>query len=98
MSRPLRIEWRAGGWYHLTARGNERRPIFLDNRDRAHFCELLSQIVERFRVRLHAFVLMDNHYHVTWRARTHLTPALSPHPMGGEGETFSRHLFRGEWS
>ncbi len=26
-----------------------------------------------------------------WRTRTHLTPALSPHPMGGEGESFSRH-------
>lgn len=63
MSRPLRIE-RAGGWYHLTARGNERRPVFRDNRDRAHFCDLLGEMVTRFRVRLHAFVLMDNHYHL----------------------------------
>jgi len=63
MSRPLRIE-RAGGWYHLTARGNERRPIFRDNRDRAHFCELLGEMVNRFGIGLHAFVLMDNHYHL----------------------------------
>ena len=63
MSRPLRIE-HAGGWYHLTARGNERRAIFRDNQDRAHFCQLLGQMVELFRVRLHAFVLMDNHYHL----------------------------------
>lgn len=63
MSRPLRIE-RAGGWYHMTARGNERRPIFRDDRDRAHFCNLLGEMVNRFRVRLHAFVLMDNHYHL----------------------------------
>jgi REP element-mobilizing transposase RayT len=63
VSRPLRIE-RVGGWYHLTARGNERRAIFRDNRDRAHFCELLGQMVGLFRVRLHAFVLMDNHYHL----------------------------------
>jgi putative transposase len=63
MSRPLRIE-RAGGWYHLTARGNERRPIFRDNRDRVHFCDLLGEMVDRFRVRLHAFVLMNNHYHL----------------------------------
>ena len=41
MSRPLRIE-RAGGWYHLTGRGNERRAIFRDHRDRQHFCELLA--------------------------------------------------------
>ena len=46
------------------SRGNERRPIFRDNRDRAHFCDLLGEMVARFRVRLHAFVLMDNHYHL----------------------------------
>ena len=63
MSRPLRIE-RAGGWYHVTARGNECRPIFRDHRDRAHFCELLGEMVSRFRTRLHGYVLMDNHYHL----------------------------------
>ena len=42
MARPLRIE-RVGGWYHVTGRGNERRPIFRDNRDRQHFCELLAE-------------------------------------------------------
>jgi putative transposase len=63
MARPLRIE-RAGGWYHITARGNERRPIFRDDRDRQHFCELLGEWVSRFCVHLHAFVLMDNHYHL----------------------------------
>jgi putative transposase len=63
MSRPLRIE-RAGGWYHVTSRGNERRAIFRDNQDRVHFCELLGEMVARFRVHLHAYVLMDNHYHL----------------------------------
>ena len=63
MARPLRIE-RAGGWYHVTGRGNERRAIYRDNRDREHFCGLLAEMAGRFRVRLHAFVLMDNHYHL----------------------------------
>src|SRR5438046_717770 len=30
MARPLRIE-RAGGWYHITGRGNERRLIYRDD-------------------------------------------------------------------
>jgi putative transposase len=63
MARPLRIE-RPGGWYHVTARGNERRAIYRDDRDRNHFCELLAEMVFRFRVRLHAYVLMENHYHL----------------------------------
>ena len=63
MARPLRIE-RAGGWYHITARGNERKAIYRDNKDRWHFCELLAEMVGRYRVALHAYELMDNHYHL----------------------------------
>ena len=68
VSRPLRIE-RAGGWYHVTARGNERRPIYRDARHRRHFCELLAELVPRFHLRLHCFVLMDNHYHLLLELR-----------------------------
>ena len=63
MARPLRIDY-AGGWYHLTSRGNERRRIYRDDGDRAHFLELLEELVLRFRWRLHAYVLMENHYHL----------------------------------
>jgi len=41
MGRTLRIE-RAGGWYHVTRRGNERRETFEMTGDRSHFLELLS--------------------------------------------------------
>src|SRR5256885_16613779 len=63
MARPLRIE-RIGCWYHLTARGNERRDIFRDDRDRRHFLELLEEAVSMFAVGLHAYLLMSNHYHL----------------------------------
>ncbi len=63
MARPLRIE-KAGGWYHVTARGNKRKRIYRDDRDRQHFLELIEEMVLRFRVRLHCYVLMDDHYHL----------------------------------
>ncbi len=63
MARPLRIDI-PGGWYHITGRGNNRQAIFLDDRDRRHFLELLEAMRERYRVRLHAYVLMGNHYHL----------------------------------
>ena len=63
MARPLRIE-KVGGWYHITARGNERKPIFRNDADRRHFLEAVTEMVGRFRLCLHCFVLMDNHYHL----------------------------------
>jgi putative transposase len=63
MARPLRIE-RPGGRYHVTARGNDRKAVYRHDSDRFHFLELLSEATERFVVRIHAYVLMDNHFHL----------------------------------
>lgn len=63
MTRPLRINL-AGGWYHVTARGNNRQTIYEDDRDRQHFMGLIGAMAERYGVRIHAYVLMTNHYHV----------------------------------
>ena len=63
MSRPIRIEF-AGAFYHVTARGNERKKIFLSQRDYARFKEYLEIARERFGCVLHAYVLMGNHYHL----------------------------------
>ena len=49
MARPVRVNV-AGGWYHVTARGIERRAIFEDGRDHKHFLELLSAMTERYGV------------------------------------------------
>ena len=63
MPRQLRHDVE-GGWYHITTRGMRRQEIFEADRDREHFVELLSEMVERYGVILHAYVLMDNHYHL----------------------------------
>jgi REP element-mobilizing transposase RayT len=65
------------GWYHVTARGNERRAIFRDDSDRKHWLALLEQWAERFEMRIHVYVLMDNHYHLLLETRTaNLTQAM----------------------
>jgi REP element-mobilizing transposase RayT len=48
----------------VTSRGNERRNIFRDDRDRVRFLELVAEMIGSFGVLLHAYVLMDNHYHL----------------------------------
>ncbi|MGD0958784.1 MAG: transposase [Methylomonas sp.] len=63
MSRPLRIEF-AGGLYHVTSRGDGREAIYLTDQDRLLFLELLGNVVETYNWAVHAYCLMDNHYHL----------------------------------
>jgi len=63
MSRPIWINL-DGVWYHVTARGIERRVIFTGAAEYCHFQDLLADLAERFRIRIHAFVLMPNHFHL----------------------------------
>lgn len=63
MARPLRLQF-PGGIYHVTARGNDRQLIFADDADRSRFLIVLASVVERYRVRCHAYCLMGNHYHL----------------------------------
>lgn len=62
MARPIRVEF-AGAVYHVMARGNEHREVFRDDKDRQRFLETVEEMVERFGTRVHAYVLMPNHYH-----------------------------------
>ncbi|MGD2124934.1 MAG: transposase, partial [Desulfobacteraceae bacterium] len=63
MARPLRIQY-PGAWYHVTSRGNEKRRIFADNRDKVKFLKILSATKDLYGVEVHAYVLMDNHFHL----------------------------------
>ena len=63
MARPLRIEY-AGAVYHVMARGNQGRAIFHDDQDRRRFLETLGEACEKTGWRVHAYVLMGNHYHL----------------------------------
>jgi REP element-mobilizing transposase RayT len=63
MARPLRIVY-PGALYHVTARGNERRKIFLSQQDYRKFLSYLTEALHKYGVMLHAFTLMGNHYHL----------------------------------
>ena len=63
MARSLRIEY-PGAVYHVMARGNQGRPIFRDNADRKLWLETLGEACLKTGWRVHAYVLMGNHYHL----------------------------------
>jgi REP element-mobilizing transposase RayT len=63
MARPLRIEYE-GALYHITSRGNEKKEIFKNDTDRRRFLSYLQDIHQRFNIIVHAWCLMNNHYHL----------------------------------
>ncbi|WP_306532555.1 transposase [Geobacter sp.] len=63
MARPLRIEY-PGAFYHVTARGNEQKDIFKSKGDRGKFLSYLEGATERYGAVIHAYCLMNNHYHL----------------------------------
>jgi len=63
MSRSLRIEY-PGAFYHVTARGNERKTIFKATEHYEKFIGYLESATERYGAKVHCFCLMPNHYHL----------------------------------
>ena len=79
MARPLRIQY-TGAAYHVVCRGDDRKPVFHDDRDRHRFIEILNQSLKTYSVTLYCYVLMDNHFHFFLET-----------PLGNLSE-FMRHL------
>jgi REP element-mobilizing transposase RayT len=63
MARPLRIQF-PGAIYHITTRGNEKRPIFFEERDYLKLIEILSEAKTKYLIKIYSYVLMPNHYHL----------------------------------
>jgi len=63
MARPYRIQVE-DGFYHVTSRGDDRKPIYKSERDYEKFLEYLVEAKEKFKFYVHAYCLMTNHYHL----------------------------------
>ena len=63
MARPQRLEF-PGAIYHVTSRGSEQQTIFAGAEDREFFLDTLARVAARFNWLVHAYCLMDNHYHL----------------------------------
>lgn len=50
--------------HHVIQRGNNRQAVFLSDADRACFLNLLVDAAQAHGCALHAFVLLDNHFHL----------------------------------
>jgi len=63
MPRPFRLDYQ-GAWHHVMNRGAGHDAIFRDTLDRIIFLDLLQFAANRNLVRIHAYCLMGNHFHL----------------------------------
>jgi REP element-mobilizing transposase RayT len=102
MARPLRITF-PGAFYHVTSRGNEQKAVFKSKRDREKFLDYLASATERYNAAVHAFCLMDNHYHLLLETPSANLPQIMRHINGAYTTYFnikrgrSGHLFQGRY-
>ena len=67
MARPPRVDY-PGAWHHVMNRGARREALFADDDHVGAFRSALANVVSRFSIELHAYVLMPNHYHLLFRS------------------------------
>jgi len=102
MARPKRILLQ-NAVYHVTSRGNERQKIVRDDKDRWVFLRVLAEALEEHRVLLHAWVLMDNHFHLVVETPEKNLPTFMAHLNGLYTQKFniryhrSGHLYQGRY-
>src|SRR3970282_2542736 len=102
MARPLRIEY-PGAYYHIMNRGLSRRDIFLEDKGREQFLDLLSDITRLWKIEIYAYCLMDNHYHLLLQTSKGGLARAMRHLDGIYTQRFNRSqhrdgpLFRGRY-
>jgi REP element-mobilizing transposase RayT len=102
MARPLRIEY-PNAWYHVMNRGRRGENIFADIDDHNAFLALLQETSEMFNLRVSAFCLMPNHYHILVQTPAGNLSRAMRHVNGVYTQRYNRsrntdgQLFRGRY-
>ena len=102
MSRPLRIEY-PGAWYHVMNRGRRREEVFSTSKDYKLFISVLQETAEMFNLKVSAYCLMSNHYHLLIHTPAGNLSRCMRHINGVYTQRFNRchkkdgQLFRGRF-
>ncbi|TXI62126.1 MAG: transposase [Limnohabitans sp.] len=79
----------AGYPHHVIQRGNDRQSIVRDDQDRLRLLELWFEHARTFKVAIHAWVIMDNHFHLL---ATPETQEGLPQMMQAVGRAYVRYF------
>ena len=102
MTRPLRIEI-PDAWYHVMNRGRRGEKVFLLRQDYTGFIDLLKESCKMWGIRIGAYCLMPNHYHLLIQTPEANLSRCMRHINGVYTQRFNRRhlkdgqLFRGRY-
>jgi putative transposase len=91
------------GTYHVTSRGNGGQRIVLDDEDRRTWIETFGQVTLRFGWIVHAYCLLDNHFHIVVATTIENLSRAMQRLNGDYAQGFNRrhgrtgHLFQGRY-
>lgn len=63
MARQIRIEYE-NAFYHVFSRGNNKKDVFKTDIDNNKFLKIIGEAHDKYKILVHAYVLMKNHYHI----------------------------------
>jgi putative transposase len=75
--------------HHIIQRGNNRQPIVVSDQDRETLLDLVAENALKHQVALHAYVLMDNHFHLLLTPETEVSV---PQMMQAVGRRYVRYF------
>ncbi len=102
MPRQARLD-APGALHHVIARGNERRRIFEDTKDRKEFLARLGEILSGTETICYAWALVPNHFHLLLRTGTQPMATVMRRLLTGYAISFNRrhrrygHLFQNRY-
>ena len=74
---PRKERYAEAGCYHIINRGVERRDVYLEAEDYSFFLDLMLKFAKDYKIIIHAFCLMTNHYHLLIETKqTNLSKAI----------------------
>lgn len=102
MPRALRIIY-PNACYHVMNRGAGRQKIFKNNYHRTLFIDLLRDSCRLFNIKVYAYCLMNNHYHILLATPDANLPSVMRHINGVYTQQYNRltksdgSIFRGRY-
>lgn len=93
----------AGMIYHVIVRGIEKKPIFVNNRDRKDFFERCSELLPGTKISCYAWAFMSNHVHMLLRTGDVALSTFMARLLTGYATSFNRrhkragHLFQNRY-